>query len=304
MNANTEAPTTEGAQAAGAKHAEGEAEAGPPPWGTVFRAQLRLLLRKKWKLLVFLALAIGLPTVGLFRAVTLAGAELTPDLAPGLAAYSLETVAMSPPVYGLAGLLALAWAASVWSDEGPGERAYHWSLPVRRPVHDLTRAGGGALLFLAASALGLSVAFVAHLLLGGRFALGDAAVWGVIVLGIVVSYLLGTIPALVSAHPFRWVIGTVLGYVFLGGLLEVSAERWSWLAGLEGAVKSVWNGAYGLEAALHAPLVVSLSPRVGESFSPGPRGGVLALFLWIVLAAAAVVGVSFLHLERAKGAAE
>ncbi len=60
----------------------------------------------------------------------------------------------------------------------------------------------------------------------------------------------------------------------------------------------MWNGAYGLETACTAaPEVSAVVQETGTSTS------VDALFLWLVLATAAVVAVSFLHLERAKGAA-
>lgn len=293
MNGTTEAPATEEGRAAGAKGAGGGTEAGPPAWSTVFRAQLRLLLRKKWKLLGLIGLA-GL--TALFWADP-------PAATPSTRHFGVAEFAASPFVYGVAVLLAVAWAASVWSDEGPGERAYHWSLPVRRPVHDLTRVGAGGLLFLAAAAPTLAGIYAAHLLLGGGFALGDPALLGLSAGVVAVAYLLGTIPALVADHPLRWAVATVLGYLIIGGLLEEAAERWSWLAGPEAAVKSVWNGAYGLENALMSPSSVFVS-RFVEEYSPDPGQAGGALFLWLGLAAAAVVGVSFLHLERAKGAAE
>lgn len=290
MNGTAETPSAEGAQGG-----EGRTDTGPAAWSAVLQAQLRLLLLKKWKLLALLALAIALPTVALLIADPPAATESTRDF--GLADFAATSF------YWLAALLALAWAASVWSDEGPGDRAYHWSLPVRRPVHDLTRVGVGGLLFLAVAALVVFGVWAGHLLLGGSFVLGDPALFGLSAAVVAVAYLLGTIPALVADHPSRWAVGTVLGYLILGGLLEEAAERWSWLAGLEGVVKSVWNGAYGLENALTYPSVVAISRRVEEySLDPGQGGG--ALLLWLGLAAAAVVGVSFLHLERAKGAAE
>lgn len=68
-------------------------------------------------------------------------------------------------------------------------------------------------------------------------------------------------------------------------------------------MKSVWDGVYGLENALLSPNFGFVSRRVEEySPDPGQAGG--ALLLWLGLSAAAVVAVSFLHLERAKGAAE
>ena len=288
MNGTTEALVTEEGRAAGSG-AGHRTEAGPPSWGIVFRSQLRLLLRKKWRLLALLGLAVAVPTT-----------QVPTQSARGMG-MGLPEVAANPVPYWMAVLLAVAWAVSIWSNEGPGERAYHWSLPVRGPVHDLTRVAVGGLLFLTVALLSFSVVYVALLLMGGSFVLGDPALLGLSVAGVVLGYLLGTIPALVADHPLRWTVGTILGYLILGGLIEEAAERWGWLAGVEGALKSVWNGAYGLNDAIMAPSIVWLSGQVGESVSPDPVG---ALVLWLCLAAVAVVSLSLLHLERAKGAAE
>lgn len=295
MNGPAEAPATKGART---ERAGGLSDPEPPPWSAVLRTQLRLLLQKKWKLLALLALAIALQTFGILRGVQWMG-EPAPGVEAGGGGWSLSTIAMAPPVYGLVGLIALFWAASVWSDEGPGARAYHWSLPVRRPVHDLTRVGAGAILFMAAALLAFSVGYGIHVLRGVSISLGEPPVLGLTVLGIGLVYLLGAIPTFLVDHPIRWTLGTVLGYLILGGLLQEAAERWSWLAGLEGAVKSVWNGAYGLEAAFAAPPHVSTVVQ-----QTGSATSVPALLLWLCLAAVAVVSLSLLHLERAKGAAE
>lgn len=297
MNATaTEVPATEGART---ERAEGLSDPEPPPWSAVLRTQLRLLLQKKWKLLTLLALAIAVQTFGILSLIPRFGPDSALGVTTGVAGWSLSTIAMAPPVYGLVGLIALFWAASVWSDEGPGARAYHWSLPVRRPVHDLTRVGAGALLFMAAALLAVSVGYGIHVLGGANIPLGEPPVLGLTVLGIGLVYLLGAIPTFLVDHPIRWTVGTVLGYLILGGLLQEAAERWSWLAGLEGAVKSVWNGAYGLEAAFAAPPHVSTVVQ-----QTGSATSVAALLLWLCLAAVAVVSLSLLHLERAKGAAE
>lgn len=291
--------TSEALSAEPSKGTEGRTETRPPAWRSVLQAQLRLVLRKKWKLLTFLVLAIALQTFGILSLIPRFGPDSALGVTTGVAGWSLSTIAMAPPVYGLAGLIAFFWAASIWSDEGPGERAYHWSLPVRRPLHDLTRVAAGALLFMAGLLLAVSAGYGVHMLRGINIPVGEPLVLGLTVLGVGLTYLIGSVPSLLADHPLRWTVGTVLGYLMIGGLLEEGAERWTWLAGLEGAVKSVWNGAYGLEAAYTAPSHVSTA--VQNTGSPTSAD---ALLLWLGLTAAAVVSVSFLHLERAKGAAE
>lgn len=256
----------------------------PPGWTEVYGAQLRLLIRKQWKVLGALAVAAaGFTYLGLME---------------GLAANVLALL-LGSPLYVLAWILAAGWAAGVWSDEGPGDRAYHWSLPVSRPVHDLTRVAIGAALYLVIGALGLAAGSLVFAVGGGAPTLGGVAAWGLIALALLTGFLLGTVPALASEHPVRWMVGVTFGYLILGGLLEEAAEKWTWLGGVETAVKSVWDGSHGLQAAMFAPHRVT-----GYAEETASGGAVGALLLWLGLAAATVVAVGFLHLERAKGAAE
>lgn len=260
----------------------------PPDWASVLGAQSRLLARKQWKLLGLLAAGTALVTFLRFGEAYREQATIT-----------VEELLLGSPLYVLACLLAVAWAAGVWSDEGPGERAYHWSLPVVRPVHDLTRVGVGAGFFLIAGLGGLALGGAASLVWGVPLVPGGITSMGLIALGLLLGFLLGTVPALLSGHPLRWAVGVPLGYAVFGGLTAEAADRWSWLQGIEAAVTSVWSGTLGLRAAFLAPHEVT-----GYAEGPVSSEPLGALLLWLGLAAAAVVALSFLHLERAKGAAE
>lgn len=260
----------------------------PPAWSEVLWAQLRLLARKQWKVLGLLA--AGAALVAFLGLSEINWNPSSPNL--------LELL-LGSPIYVFAFVLAIGWAMGVWSDEGPGDRAYHWSLPVSRPVHDLTRVGLGGVSYVLVGAVGLAVGSLAFVIGGGFPSLGQAAQWGLIAFGLLTGFLLGTIPALVSEHPLRWAFGVPFGYALVTGLLEEAAEKWSWLEGVEAAVKSVWQGSHGLQAAVFAPHQVSGYAEEAVSSAP-----VAALLLWFVFAAAAVVAVGFVHLEQAKGAAE
>lgn len=278
---NTTSTTETGRNRVGSEHV-------PLPWTETVRAQAELLARKHWKVLGLLGAATAL--VAFLGLSEIDWAPPTPNLLALL---------LGSPLYVLAFILAVGWAAGVWSDEGPGDRAYHWSLPVSRPVHDLTRVGLGGAAYLLVGAVGLAAGSIVFAAGGGLPSPGAAGVWGLVVLGLLTGFLLGTVPALVSEHPLRWVLGTWFGYLILGGLLGEAAEKWTWLGGVESALKSVWLGSHGLRAAVFAPHQVAGQAEQTVSSEP-----VAALLLWLGLAAAAVVAVSFLHLERAKGAAE
>lgn len=228
----------------------------PPSWGTVAVAQARLLARKKWKTLAAIPLGMGIFVLPwLYMLLVDAGAS------PGAVSATFVDLLLGP-LYLLALLVAFAWALALWSDEGPGDRAYHWSLPVERPVHDLTRVGAGAAIFLGTGAAAVLLWTLPVTAVTGAITPGPARALFLIGLVLLLGYLLGAVPALLSDHPARWTIGTVLAYAVGTGILVEMADRWHWLEPLPGA-----------------------------------------LLLWLGLAAAAVVGIAFFHLERAKGAA-
>lgn len=258
----------------------------PPAWGTALAGQARLLVRKKWKSLLALLASGGLLVLLRFSAPR-----------SGEAVVSVVELLLASPLHVFAFLAAYGWAAGVWSDEGPGERRYHWSLPVERPAHDLTRIGVGAASFLIAGVAAVLLWTLPVATLTGAITPGPARALVLIGLVVLLGYLLGTVPALLSDHPARWSIGVFLGYAVGTGLLMEASEHWNRVGPAARALESVWSGELGLEAAIFAPQ--QMAGYAEETVSASP---VLALFLWLVLAAAVVVALSFLHLERAKGA--
>ncbi|MDP2497333.1 MAG: hypothetical protein Q8W44_04985 [Candidatus Palauibacterales bacterium] len=259
----------------------------PPAWGTVLAGQARLLARKKWKSLLVLLASAGLLVLLRFS-----------DARSGEAVVSVVELLLASPLHVFAFLAAYGWAAGVWSDEGPGERAYHWSLPVTRPAHDLTRVGLGAVFFLVTGAAAVALWTLPVAALTGAITPGPVRALALVALLLLLGYLLGTVPALLSDHPARWSIGVFLGYAVGTGLLMEAAERWRWIGSVPRALASVWSGELGLRSAMFAPQQIAGYAEETVTSSPA-----LALFLWLGLAASAVVALSFVHLERAKGAA-
>ena len=277
---------------------EREDASRPPTWGTVAAAQARLVARKRWKTLAAIPLGMGLFVLPwLYMVLVDAGAS--PD---GVSVSFVDL--LLGPLYFLVLLVGFAWALTLWSDEGPGDRAYHWSLPVERPVHDLTRLGVGAVWFLAAGVAGVLVWGLGWNTFAGGIRTGSLEGLLIGASGPGLAYLLGSVPALLCDRPLRWTAGSVLGYAVGTGVLMEIAKRWSWLSPLPDVLASVWSGELGLRAAVLAPRhLAGVVEAPVENVSPTSEPG-LALLLWVVLAAAAVVGLSFVHLERAKGAAE
>lgn len=296
MNATTERDVrggeagvgTPGEEGAGRRRrADGGVSAVPPAWTTVLRRQLRLLRRKRRRELLLLGLALA----------AVAFLRLSEAFQPqGL---TFEAFFVTTPIAALVGLLALVWPAGVWYGEGPGDRGYHWSLPVARPVHDLTRVGVGAFWLFVVLILGfLTGLAVGWLVWGYAPGVPSGEVLAATFLSLLLSYLLGSVPALVSEHPLRWILGVFVG----ASVFRMAAEGLAlWKPSLEvlaDGAAALWGPPYGLEAALSAPRHLVLLPQAPRT-EPWA-----ALFLWLVIALAAVLVVANLHVERAKGVAE
>ena len=114
-----------------------------------------------------------------------------------------------------AAVVALLVPLAVWKGEGPDRRGYHQSMPVDRGAHAVARGLAGLAWMLAA--MGAYYAWLGGIALAvGGWAQYDAAYrWAAPVVGAVVLYLVGTAVALRAAHPWRWLGGGAVGYLFL-----------------------------------------------------------------------------------------
>jgi hypothetical protein len=175
---------------------------------------------------------------------------------------SLVPDAMVPAV-----LLALFAALAVWKGEDPARRGYHWSMPVDHADHAMARTFSGWAWLVAA--IGGYVAWLALMAVatGGevgvetRGEITDAVAgwrWLVPFGGATILYLFGTALALASRHPWRWLGGGAVGFVFLAA--------WAASIGghtpLHGLIETLWGGEYGLRTA-----ITGLSPD-GHSYDP------------------------------------
>lgn len=258
-----------------------------PGWTRVFRSQLRLVMLKRRRELILVGGAAALGP--LLRLTDAFAADSLP-----FARFFVES-----PLFFFTLLFALLWPGAVWSHEGPGERAYHGSLPTPRALHDLTRVVAGGLWFHAVVAVGLGAGLLVLAAGWGRgTSMGSAGVVGAAALTMLFAYLVGTVPALVSRYPYRWILGSYVGCglgVVLAGELARARPATAWLAR---TLDSVIHGSFGLVTAFEVPA------RLAAASGTGANGMELwgCLISWLGLAAGAVVGTSFLHLERASDA--
>lgn len=253
------------------------AEADPPDVSAVLRAQLRLMARAHRPAFLLLGLAVA------------AGVVALAWIWPGGAPDRLTLAHAMGRSYGALELVAVFWAAMVtWRGEGPEERFHHWSQPVGRRRHQLLRIAAGAVWLLAAVVAGAAAGWLAGAVVQGGMGPGGAAPLAATVGGLLLLYLLGSVPALLSEHPVVWIVGVYAGTGFLVTL--ASARGWP----LAGTVRSLLlTGDWSLSSATNAPGLLVGGTSGGQPWA--------ALGLWLCVAGAAVVLTASVHQERSAG---
>ncbi|MDQ2889442.1 MAG: hypothetical protein M3R65_02665 [Gemmatimonadota bacterium] len=210
--------------------------------------------------------------------------------------------------YGIVGvfpliLLALLYPFAVWKNEDPARRAYHWAMPIARGPHTLLKvAAGWAWLMIAVAVYLLFIIVVGALLSlirGDAFALGTASGWEWLAAftAPTLMFLLASIAVIGSDHAWRWIAGTYFGYWIVVGLLFAFG-----MPEVSQALGAIVNGTYGLNAALvgashegQRGLTVGVTRETMNSFRMS--AWIVAMPLWALGAAVAVVLVSYRHRE-------
>jgi hypothetical protein len=181
---------------------------------------------------------------------------------------SLVPDAMVPAV-----LLALFAALAVWKGEDPARRGYHWSMPVDHADHAMAKTFSGWAWLVAA--VGGYVAWLAVMAVATGGELGVETRWGttgkisetvagwrwmVPFAGATILYLFGTALALASRHPWRWLGGGAVAFVFMAAWAASIGGR----TPLHELIETLWVGEYGLRTA-----ITGLSPDRYEETSHG-----------------------------------
>jgi hypothetical protein len=248
----------------------------PPHWRTIVRTHLRAVAAGARRELV----AAG----GLVAALTLLVLFESRD-GSGMA---FELMNMNWPVV-LLGLLA---PMSVWRSDTPSRRAYFWSMPVDRRRHTLMKvfAGWAWLMVLVAAYLlwAVTVAWAS----GGSVASGVDAVagvdttlrahpwmWLVPFTVTTAMYLFGSIAAVASDHPWRWVGGVYIGTV----LVAQAGAQWA-----ERVTEAPIWGRFGLIALMTgtAPAPGTTGPLEQATHLPSAVAWAGATLIWTAVAVA------------------
>ncbi|HEU4631455.1 MAG TPA: hypothetical protein VFS08_17005 [Gemmatimonadaceae bacterium] len=124
----------------------------------------------------------------------------------------------------LVAIAAFLLPRAVWRGEPAARRWYRAAMPVDEPDHTLTRAAAGwgwlmvgvlvfDLALVAVSVIGTRMASGTPLVVAYPHAPGKAWQWLVPFTAATVAYLFGSAFVLASRHPWRWVLGIVIGYI-------------------------------------------------------------------------------------------
>jgi hypothetical protein len=186
---------------------------------------------------------------------------------------------------------------SVWRNENPARRSYHWAMPVDRASHTLMKVASGWVWLMAATVVyllwiaGLSavIAAIEHSI--PLMAPPAAWEWLVPFTAATVAYLLGSTFVIASDHPWRWIVG--LWLAFLACLMFSDALE---LHALELKLAGIMEGHYGAEAALFGK--VWALDRAAHLIVPSAARWVGATAVWGAIAG---VGVAAAMRRREEG---
>lgn len=181
----------------------------------------------------------------------------------------------------------------VWRDASPRQRAYHWTLPVKRSRHDLIRVAAGAVPMLVIVLALVVVAFLG-LVIGGHsdtLRLVPASFWIAFTAAPVLLYLLSTIAVLRSdrpAVPILIALGSLYGIFMLSLFPAAHAVLWPF--------RLLVTGPYSLTVVLVGPAVEMLQYGVSaENARTIAESGLntgawpAAFTLWFALALAGLI---------------
>ena len=188
------------------------------------------------------------------------------------------------PMQGIAAALAaLLVPMAVWKGEDPARRGYHHAMPVDQGAHAVARGVAGLAWTMAAVAaffgwMGLMAAFT-----GGSVEAAEPWQWVAPFAGAAVAYLLGSALTLATSHPWRWLGGGLVGYLFLNtGFRVIDATR-----PLVEGVNALLTGPYGLSTVLTGLSRNEYGGMVKPALIPDAGVWLTATFLWLAVAISA-----------------
>ena len=266
-------------------------------FGRVFLIQLRLQLRLGWRRraigfsLIFVQL-VAIMVFGVILGVTVneEGVAFTPVSVFGEVLDVAVSRSSAALLVSLGALAIIAWFGpfTVWDEEPPSRRGYHWAMPVAKTTHDLARVLAGLTVLIGwAAALYGGVAILGVFGdAGGLFAGWSVMGWLCLFLGPVLLYLLTSVFTVRLEHPTGWVwslIGCLAALTTFSALLGLQP--------LLRVLETLLLGRYGLVSAVTGPIGADI---LGLSVAPSATWPAA----WLVWCGALCVAVTWAARDR------
>jgi hypothetical protein len=177
-------------------------------------------------------------------------------------------------------LLALLVPMAVWKGEDPTRRGYHRAMPVGHGEHAVMRALAGLPWVLGATAAYFTWMLVLSSFTAGQVEPTPLWQWWAPFAGVTVLYLLGSALTLRVAHPWRWMGGGLVGYMFVQALRPVDGS-----VGVAQMTDGLLYGPYGIGAVVTGNVSRPVHEGFGYmAFAPSFAGWLLATWLWVAVA--------------------
>jgi hypothetical protein len=199
-------------------------------------------------------------------------------------------IPLDPKMGVAAAMMALLIPMAVWKGEGPDQRGYHHSMPVDQAGHAMMRTGAGLAWVLAGVAAFFAWIGLLTVVTGGDVEAAEPWQWAAPFAGATVLYLFGSALTLVTSHPWRWLGGSAVAFLFLNAFRAVDALR-----PLVEAIDSILTGRYGIFTLLTG-LVQNHS--VHAWMTPDLGAWVTSVGIWLVAAVGAFVLAAYRQPER------
>jgi len=200
-------------------------------------------------------------------------------------------IPLSPQAGVAAAVLALLIPMAVWKGEDPAHRGYHHAMPVDQAAHATARTAAGLVWTLAGMAAFFGWMGLLSVATSGKVVAAEPWQWAAPFAGAAVMYLLGSALTLVTSHPWRWLGGGFVGWLFLNtGFRAIDATR-----PLVEGVNALLTGDYGLKTVLTG--LVS-NHQLGVALIPDAGAWLTATFIWLAMAVTLFLWAAYRQPER------
>jgi hypothetical protein len=207
---------------------------------------------------------------------------------------------VSPLLAFVVAILAACWGCTIWWNEPPAQREYHWSLPVDATVNDIARVAAGALA-LSAAVLFLLVFGLIVLAVRGENLLALRSVpvsfWLSILCAGLIVYLLCAALATLTGRVIETLVIAALGIRLVGAFVDALPQTMT-VGYLRYYLYLPVEGRLGMETVVTGMTIYGRSYLEGRAASGWSTTWIVAMLLWLSIALVLLVFSSAVHRWR------